>query len=131
MTTNEEAYLEEKRAGVEKRLGINTRLYATTQTPQTPQTPTERRAASNPVLIGILTGFVGTWLAGVFAVRQRSWTLGLVAWLPILMWAFTEPDVEGGLRTQRKYAFQMASGVLTGAVALVKKKEAQEELGSS
>ena len=45
------------------------------------------------------------------------------------MWAMTEPDIEGGLRTQRKYAFQMASGVLTGAVAFVKKKDAQEELG--
>jgi len=104
-------------------------MTTTEATTQTPQTPTERRAASNPVLIGILTGFVGPWLAGVFAVRQRSWSLGLVALAPVLMWAMTEPDIEGGLKTQRKYAFQMASGVLTGAVALVKKKEAQEELG--
>lgn len=44
------------------------------------------------------------------------------------MWAMTEPDIEGGLRTQRKYAFQLASGVLTGAVAFVKKKDAQEKL---
>lgn len=106
----------------------------TTTTPEVttttkPQTPIERRAASNPVLIGIITGSVWPWLAGVFAVRQRSWTLGLVASLPILMWAWTEPATEGGLRDQRKYAFQLASGVLTGAVALVNKKEAQEELG--
>ena len=58
MTTNEKTYLEEKRTEVEKRLGTNTGLYATTPTPQT---PTERRAACNPVQIGILTGFVGAW----------------------------------------------------------------------
>ena len=65
-----------------------------------PQTPIERRAASNPILIGIITGAVWPWLAGVFAFRQRSWTLVLVASLPVLMWAWTEPDIEGGLRNQ-------------------------------
>ena len=93
-----------------------------------PQTPIERRANCNPVLIGLTTGGLAPNCGTIFGVRQRSWALGLVAWLPIVMWAWTESDIEGGLRDQSKYAFQLASGVLTGAVALVKKKEAQEEL---
>lgn len=90
------------------------------------QTPLERRANCNPVLIGVLTGCVAPILGTVYGIRQRSWILGLIPWVPILMWTFTEPDIEGGLRTQRKYAFQLASGVLTGAVAFVKKNEARE-----
>ena len=54
--------------------------------------------------------------------------LGLVALVPVLIWSFTEPDIEGGLRTQRKYAFQLASGLLTGPVAFIKKKVSQDEL---
>ena len=92
------------------------------------QSPKERRAKSNPVLIGVVTGAVAPFIGTIYGIRQRSWTLGLIAWVPVLMWALTEPDVEGGLRTQRKYAFQLAAGVLTGAVAFVKKKEAQDEL---
>lgn len=67
-------------------------------------------------------------IGSIYGIRQRSWMLGLVALVPVLMWSFTEPDIEGGLRTQRKYAFQLASGLLTGAVAFVKKKVAQDEL---
>ena len=92
------------------------------------QTPTERRAKCNPALIGLLTGAVAPIIGTVYGIRQRSWMLGAVAWVPVLMWALTEPDVEGGFRTQRKYAFRIASGVFTGAVAFVQKKEAQEKL---
>ena len=92
------------------------------------QTPTERRANCNPVLIGALTGVVAPVVGTVYGIRQRSWVLGAIAWVPVMMWALTEPDMEGGLRTQRKYAFQLASGLLTGAVAFVKKQEAEKEL---
>ena len=92
------------------------------------QTPQERRANCNPVLIGVLTGVVAPVLGSIYGIRQRSWMLGLVAWIPILMWAVTEPDIEGSARKQRKYAFGLASGLLTGAVAFVKKTEAKEQL---
>ena len=92
------------------------------------QTPKERRAKSNPVLIGVVTAVVAPFIGTIYGIHQRSWRLGLIAWVPVLMWALTEPDVEGGLRTQRKYAFQLAGGALAGAVAFVKKKEAQDEL---
>ena len=92
------------------------------------QTPKERRAKSNPVLIGVVTGAVAPLIGTIYGIRQRSWTLGLIAWVPVLIWALTEPDVDGRLSTQRKYAFQIAGGALAGAVAFVKKKEAQDEL---
>ena len=95
------------------------------------QTPTERRATCNPILIGILTGAIALIVGSIYGIRQRSWMLGFIAWIPVVMWAVTEPDIEGGLREQRKSAFQLASGVLTGAVAFVKKTEAKEKLQST
>lgn len=95
------------------------------------QTPRERRANCNPVIIGVITGAVAPFIGTIYGIRQRSWMLGLIAWIPVFMWAWTEPDTEGGLRTQRKYAFQLASGFLTGAIAFVKKKEAQDEIKAS
>jgi hypothetical protein len=90
------------------------------------QTAKERRANSNPVLIGILTGMVSPIIGSIFAIRQRCWELAVVAWVPVLMWAITEVDTEGPQRLQRKYAAQLAAGFLTGAVALVKKNEAKK-----
>ena len=72
--------------------------------------------------------FVAPVFGTIYGIRQRSWVLGAISWVPCLMWALTEPDIEGGLRTQRKYAFQLAAGTLTGAVAFVKKQEANEKL---
>ena len=57
------------------------------------QTPKERRAKSKPVLIGVLTGAVAPFIGTIYGIRQRSWTLGLIAWVPVLMWALTEPDL--------------------------------------
>jgi len=102
----------------------------TAATTRTTQTPTERRANCNPVLIGILTGCVAPLIGTGFAIRQKCWELAVVAWVPVLMWAITETDIEGAQRVQRKYAAQLAAGLLTGAVALVKKNEAKEELES-
>lgn len=97
-----------------------------TVTQMTTQTPQQRRAACSPVLIGVLTGALAPVIAVVYGIRQRSWAIGVVWIIPVLMWAFAETDTEGGMRLQRKYAFQLAAGALTGAIAYVKKNEAQK-----
>ena len=102
----------------------------TTATKPTHQTPIERGASCIPILIGILVGCFAPLFALVYGVRQRSWSVGLIAFIPVLMWGFSEPDIEGGLRQRRKYAFQLAGGALTCGAALVLKKETKEQLAA-
>ena len=92
------------------------------------QTPIERRANCNPIVIGLVTGLCAPILSGIYSFRQKTWHLFAAAWVPILFWAALETDTEGMAREQRKYAAQITAGLMTGAVALVKKREAKKEL---
>ena len=105
-----------------------TAINATENTTKTVQTPTERRAKCFPIVIGLVTGVGAPILSGIYAFRQKNPMLFAAAWAPILIWASLEADTEGMAREQRKYAAQITAGLMTGAVALVKKREAKKEL---
>ena len=92
------------------------------------QTPKERRAACNPVMIGLLIGFFAPWVGIIYGIRQRSWSVGLVAFIPVIMWIFSNPDWMYEMRSPERYIAQFAGGALTWYAALLLKNKAKDEL---
>ncbi len=90
----------------------------------------ERRAQSQPLLIGFVTGAVIPLTSIVWAVRQRSWSLGILpsAFIAITTLAFNSP-LDGERSLSRKYAFQGIAGVIALGISLDQKKKAQRRLG--
>ena len=84
-----------------------------------------RRQDCNPVLIGALTGLVAPVLVLIYALRLRSWLLGIIPLcISGIVFALVADDLEDGQRKLAKYGLQLASGAFAAGTALVLKKEA-------
>ena len=72
-------------------------------------TPIERRAASNPAMIGVLAGIVSPLSSIIWGIRQRSWSLSLVPFSLALIGSFLASiDTKGEkLPAGIKYSYQM------------------------
>ena len=100
----------------------------TTPTKRTHQTPTERRATCKPVWIGVLVGFLNPLVGVIYGVRQRSWSVGLVAFIPVLWWGFSNPNWMYEMGSPERHIAQGVGGALTCYSALLLKIKAKDEL---
>ena len=84
-----------------------------------------RRRDCNPLVIGALTGLVAPVLVLIYAIRLRSWLLGIIPFcISGLVFALVADDLVNAQRKLAKYGLQLTSGAFAAGTALVLKKEA-------
>tara|TARA_Y100001968_G_scaffold121912_1_gene110960 strand:- start:228 stop:569 length:342 start_codon:yes stop_codon:yes gene_type:complete len=92
-------------------------------------TTNQRRQKSNPVLIGVLAGFVSPLSSIIWGIRQRSWSLALVPYSIVVFFLVASLGENNHQKVNQgiKYSYQISSGIIAYEIAKTLKMKAKKK----